>query len=57
MRKKDDINTKSSRFELRLYPVTIEIIDNYRRNQKIIISRAEAIRRLLEIGLKVEESK
>ena len=58
MSKRDKIKEiKTVRFELRLYPQTLEMIDNYRRKQKIIVSRAETLRRLLELGLRQEEKK
>lgn len=42
---------KSERFEMRLDPVILERVDEWRAGQTDVPSRAEAIRRLLEVGL------
>jgi hypothetical protein len=43
---------KSLRFEVRLSPELGDEIDNWRRKQQDIPSRAEAARRLIELSLK-----
>jgi hypothetical protein len=43
---------KSLRFEVRLSPELGEEIDDWRRTQQDIPSRAEAARRLIELSLK-----
>jgi metal-responsive CopG/Arc/MetJ family transcriptional regulator len=45
---------KPTRFELRLPPELGDEIDDWRRKQPDIPSRAEAARRLIEIGLENE---
>lgn len=45
------MNLKSERFEMRFDPTTLDRIDNWRREQGQIGSRAEAIRELVERGL------
>ena len=42
---------KSTRFEIRLPPELCRQIDEWRRQQRDLPSRAEAARRLIEIGL------
>lgn len=42
---------KTERFEMRLDPKLLERIDGWRREQSDIPSRAEAIRRLVELAL------
>jgi hypothetical protein len=44
--------TKSGRFEMVTPPGWIEMIDDWRRKQPDLPSRAEAIRRLVDKGLK-----
>jgi hypothetical protein len=49
--KKDDWSEeKTQRFELRITPSFLTIVDGWRRKQDDLPSRAEAIRRLVEIG-------
>jgi hypothetical protein len=48
---------KSIRFEVRLQPDLGDEIDDWRRKQRDIPSRAEAARRLIERGLEVEKQK
>jgi metal-responsive CopG/Arc/MetJ family transcriptional regulator len=43
---------KSTRFEVRLSPELGDEIDDWRRKQQDIPSRAEAARRLIELSLK-----
>jgi len=43
---------KTERFELRFDPGTLENIDNWRAHQPDLPSRAEAVRRLIETGLR-----
>ena len=45
---------KTERFEMRLDVEMLDQIDEWRRKQGDIPSRAEAIRRLVELGLKVK---
>jgi hypothetical protein len=42
---------KSERFEMLVDPAFLQRLDNWRRKQPDLPSRAEAIRRLVEIGL------
>jgi hypothetical protein len=42
---------KTKPFQMRVSPEWLEIVDNWRRTQADIPSRAEAIRRLVEKGL------
>ena len=42
---------KTERFEMRLDPETILKVDEWRRDQSDLPSRAEAIRRLVQQGL------
>ncbi len=48
---------KTERFEMRLDPGTLEKVDDWRSRQADLPSRAEAVRRLMETGLSVSESK
>jgi hypothetical protein len=43
---------KPERFEIRLYPDMADAIDAWRREQPDLPNRAEAARRLIEMGLK-----
>ena len=45
---------KTQRFELRIPSGFFKGIDDWRRKQEDLPSRAEAIRRLVEIGLKAK---
>ena len=45
------MNVKTERFEMRLDDVLLERIDTWRRKQDDLPSRAEAVRRLTEVGL------
>lgn len=45
------MQAKSERFEMRLDPQTVEALDRWRRQQSDLPSRAEAARRLMELGL------
>ena len=49
------MNAKSERFEMRLSPELIAMLDQWRREQPDLPARAEAIRRLVEIGLKAKK--
>jgi len=42
---------KTERFEMRLETAMIERVDAWRRKQQDLPSRAEAFRRLIELGL------
>jgi hypothetical protein len=42
---------QSERFQMRVSPSFLKAIDEWRRKQSDIPSRAEAIRRLVELGL------
>lgn len=42
---------KTARFEMRIDPETIARIDDWRRQQPDLPARAEAIRRLVDLGL------
>ena len=44
---------KTERFEMRLHPETLKQVDMWRADQPGIPSRAEAVRRLVDIGLSV----
>ena len=48
---------KTERFEMRFDPITLNRVENWRANQPDAPSRAEAIRRLIEVGLSVDENK
>jgi uncharacterized protein len=45
------MNVKSERFELRLDPVTLDRVDAWRDSQEDSLTRAEAIRRLIDRGM------
>ncbi len=45
------------RFEMRIDPETLSRVDEWRRKQADLLSRAEAIRRLVELGLKAKGGK
>jgi uncharacterized protein len=47
---------QSERFEMRAAPELLSRIDEWRRHQSDLPSRAEAIRRLIELGLSASES-
>lgn len=42
---------KTEEFEMRMEPETLKKVDDWRRKQPDLPSRAEAIRRLVEMGL------
>lgn len=46
---------QSERFQMRVAPKFLEAVDEWRRAQTDIPSRAEAIRRLVEAGIKATE--
>ena len=46
------MEAKTERFEMRLSPEFVARVDEWRRRQADLPSRAEAIRRLAEAGLK-----
>ena len=48
---------KTERFELRLDPETLNRVDNWRTGQSDLPSRAAAVRRLIDAGLALDESK
>jgi len=48
---------KQERFELRLDQATIDRLDGWRRQQDEAVSRAEAVRRLVDVGLEVTSGK
>lgn len=48
---------KTERFEMRIDPETIARIDAWRRRQADLPTRAEAIRRLVDLGLSVDKTK
>ena len=47
---------QSERFQMRVAPSFLRAIDAWRRKQHDLPSRAEAIRRLVELGLKGKAS-
>jgi uncharacterized protein YfbU (UPF0304 family) len=49
------VQTKSERFEMRLDQSTVERVDDWRRGQYDVPSRAEAIRRLVDMGMRPAE--
>jgi len=49
--------TKSERFEMLVDPAFLRRIDDWRRKQPDLPSRAEAIRRLVEQALKRDKTK
>jgi uncharacterized protein len=46
---------KTERFEMRVPASFLKMVDDWRRKQPELPSRAEAIRRLVEIGLKARK--
>jgi hypothetical protein len=46
---------KTERFEMRVASTFLQAVDNWRRKQEDLPSRAEAIRRLVELGLSFKE--
>ena len=46
---------KTERFEMRLETTMIERVDAWRRKQEDLPSRAEAFRRLIEVGLSTKK--
>ena len=47
---------KTERFEMRLETTMIERVDAWRRKQEDLPSRAEAFRRLIELGLSAKKT-
>ena len=47
---------KTERLEMRIEPEWIAKVDDWRRRQTAIPSRAEAIRRLIQLGLQVAQA-
>jgi uncharacterized protein len=47
---------KTERFEMRLETTMIERVDTWRRKQEDLPSRAEAFRRLVELGLAAKKT-
>jgi hypothetical protein len=45
---------KTERFEMRVPESFLRVVDDWRRKQPDLPSRAEAIRRLVELGLKAK---
>jgi hypothetical protein len=50
----DEIEEQTERFQMRATPTFLRLIDNWRRKQSDLPSRAEAIRRLVQMGMKYE---
>jgi hypothetical protein len=48
------MDEKTERFEMRVPASFLKTIDDWRRKQAELPSRAEAIRRLVELGLEVK---
>jgi hypothetical protein len=48
------MDDKTERFEMRVPASFLKMVDDWRRKQPELPSRAEAIRRLVEIALKVK---
>ena len=48
--------SKTERFEMRLETAMIERVDAWRRKQEDLPSRAEAFRRLIELGLSAKKT-
>jgi hypothetical protein len=48
------MDEKTERFEMRVASSFLKVIDDWRRKQEDLPSRAAAIRRLVELGLKVK---
>jgi hypothetical protein len=57
MAEKNDEEEMTQRFELRITPSFLTIIDGWRRKQDDLPSRAEAIRRLVKIGARAKDQK
>jgi hypothetical protein len=49
------MDEKTERFEMRVPASFLKVVDEWRRKQPELPSRAEAIRRLVEIGLKAKK--
>jgi hypothetical protein len=49
-----DMDEKTERFEMRVPSSFLKTIDDWRRKQEDLPSRAAAIRRLVELGLKAK---
>jgi hypothetical protein len=49
------MNDKTERFEMRVPASFLKMVDEWRRKQPELPSRAEAIRRLVELGLKAKK--
>ena len=47
--------TKDTRFEMRASDAWLKAVDDWRRKQADIPPRAEAIRRLVEVGIQAEK--
>jgi hypothetical protein len=47
---------KTERFEMRLETTMIKRVDAWRRKQEDLPSRAEAFRRLIELGLSIKNT-
>jgi hypothetical protein len=50
------MDDKAERFEMRVTSAFLRAVDNWRRKQEDLPSRAEAIRRLVERGLSSKET-
>jgi hypothetical protein len=48
------MDEKTERFEMRVPASFLKMVDDWRRKQEDLPPRAEAIRRLVELGLKVK---
>jgi hypothetical protein len=48
------VEEKAERFEMRVPASFLKVVDDWRRKQADLPSRAEAIRRLVELGLKAK---
>ena len=46
---------QTERFQMRVSPTFLRLVDDWRRKQPDLPSRAEAIRRLVERGIKAPE--
>jgi hypothetical protein len=51
----DPMDEKTERFEMRVPASFLKMVDEWRRKQDDLPPRAEAIRRLVEIGLKAKK--
>jgi hypothetical protein len=49
------MDEKTERFEMRVPASFLKMVDDWRRKQPDLPSRAEAIRRLVELGLKAKK--